>query len=246
MKIESSVALVTGGAAGLGLAIANHLHVRGARVHVLDKDAAALGLLPAGILGQQADVTQPGEVRAVVASIGESAGGVDILVNNAGWIHSEPLVNLLQAVGGSHDPDRFRRCLETNLFSTFLVGSVVAEQMVRKRKKGVIINISSVSAAGNAGQTAYAAAKAGVNAMTLVWAKELGRMGIRCNAVAPGFIDTESTRKALAPAALEQVRDLCPLRRLGEPSEVAHAVALLVENDFANGGILSLDGGITI
>jgi len=246
LKIKSSFALVTGGAAGLGLAIASHLQSRGARVHVLDKDADALGRLPAGISGQPADVTQPEQVRAAVAAIGESAGGVDILVNNAGWIHSEPLVNLLESSGGSHDPDRFRRCLEANLVSAFLVGSVVAEQMVRKRKKGVIINVSSVSAEGNPGQTAYAAAKAGVNAMTVVWAKELGRMGIRCNAVAPGFINTESTRKALAPAALERLRDLCPLRRLGEPSEVAHAVALLVENDFANGAILPLDGGLTI
>jgi len=110
----------------------------------------------------------------------------------------------------------------------------------------VIVNISSISASGNEGQTAYSAAKAGVDAMTVTWAKELGRWGIRCNAVAPGFIGTESTRQALKQDVVERIRASTPLRRLGEAQEVALAVAALVENDFMNGVVLRVDGGLRI
>jgi 3-oxoacyl-[acyl-carrier protein] reductase len=118
--------------------------------------------------------------------------------------------------------------------------------MVTRRTKGVIVNISSISACGNEGQTAYSAAKAAVNAMTVTWSKELGRWGIRCNAVAPGFIGTESTRHALSESNLKHVQDSTPLRRLGKAEEVAHAVTALIENDFINGVILDVNGGLTI
>ena len=130
--------------------------------------------------------------------------------------------------------------------SVFIVTSAVVESMVSRRSKGVIVNISSISACGNEGQTAYSAAKAGVNAMTATWSKELGRLGIRCNAVAPGFIGIESTRRALSEEAIKHVKANTPLRRLGEAQEVALAVASLIENDFLNGVVLNVNGGLTI
>ena len=133
-----------------------------------------------------------------------------------------------------------------NLDSVFIVTSAVVQQMVSHRWKGVVVNISSISASGNEGQTAYSAAKAGVDAMTVTWAKELGRWGIRCNAVAPGFIGTESTRQALKQDVVERIRASTPLRRLGEAQEVALAVEALVLNDFMNGVVLRVDGGLRI
>lgn len=246
MKINGAIALVTGGARGLGLAIANHLFDMGGTVLVADRDVDALGKLPEHLGRYQMDVTRPDEVKAVVASIAAQYGRVDILVNNAGVIFSEPLVNILNPSGMMHDYGRFRDSLTVNLDSVFIVTSAVVELMVRHRTKGIIVNISSISACGNEGQTAYSAAKAGVNAMTVTWSKELGRWGIRCNAVAPGFIDTESTRKALNESVLQHIQASTPLRRMGHANEVAQAVVAVIENDFMNGEILGVNGGLSI
>jgi 3-oxoacyl-[acyl-carrier protein] reductase len=148
--------------------------------------------------------------------------------------------------GIMHDYGRFRASLNVNLDSVFIMTSAVVEQMVTRRGKGVIVNISSICACGNEGQTAYSAAKAAVNAMTVTWSRELGRWGIRCNAVAPGFIDTDSTRRALSEPILKHIQASTPLRRLGEAGEVAQAVAAVIENDFINGAVLAVNGGLAI
>ena len=237
---------MTGGANGLGLAIAKFLLQEGARVIVVDRDQDALARIPAEIVGYSLDVTSPDDASAVVKSIVEQHGAIDILVNNAGVISSEPLVNVTSATSMMHDYGHFRKTLTLNLDSVFIMTTAVVEQMVMKRCKGVVVNISSICGRGNEGQTAYSAAKAGVNAMTVTWSKELGRLGIRCNAVAPGFIDTESTRSALSDGNIEHVRSNTPLRRLGDPEEVARAVAAVIENDFINGAVLDVNGGLTI
>ncbi|MCY1164434.1 3-oxoacyl-[acyl-carrier-protein] reductase FabG [compost metagenome] len=246
MEINGTIALVTGGAQGLGLAIAVHLAQLGATVVVADRDDDALTRLPAPLQGQRMDVTRPEEVLAVVAAIVEQHGHLDILVNNAGVIFSEPFVNIMNPVGMMHDYARFQDSITVNMNSVFIVTSAVVEQMVRRRTKGVIVNISSISACGNEGQVAYSAAKAGVNAMTVTLSKELGRWGIRCNAIAPGFIDTESTLKALSEASLKHIKANTPLRRLGEARDVAGAVATVINNNFMNGVILNVNGGLTI
>lgn len=245
LEVSGAIALVTGGARGLGLAIAQHLAALGATVVAADRDEAGLAALPAGLEGCRMDVTSQDDVQAGVAGIVARHGRVDILVNNAGVISSEPFVNVMNPAGMMHDLGRFEACLKVNLTSVFIVTSAVVAQMVGKRTRGAIVNISSISAAGNAGQVAYAAAKAGVNAMTATWAKELGVWGIRCNAVAPGFIGTESTRKALSEATLKHIQANTPLRRLGNPEDVAKAVAAAIANDFMNGTVLQVDGGLT-
>jgi 3-oxoacyl-[acyl-carrier protein] reductase len=213
---------------------------------VLDRDAAALARLPEAFTRVAADVTDPQAVQAAVAEVVAKLGRIDILVNNAGVISSEPFVNVMNPAGMMHDYARFRDSVAVNMDSVFIVTSAVVEHLVRRRGRGVIVNVSSISARGNEGQTAYSAAKAGVNAMTVTWSKELGRWGIRCNAVAPGFIQTESTRKALAEEVIRHVQAKTPLRRLGEAREVALAVAALVENDYVNGVVLDVNGGLTI
>jgi len=148
--------------------------------------------------------------------------------------------------GMMHNLDSFRKSITANLDSVFIMTSTVVEQMVMHRTKGVIVNISSISAGGNEGQTAYSAAKAGVNAMTATWSKELGKLGIRCNAVAPGFIDTDSTRNALNESTIKRILSNTPLSRLGNAEEVAQAVASVITNDFMNGVVLNINGGLTI
>jgi 3-oxoacyl-[acyl-carrier protein] reductase len=223
-----------------------HLSQLGATVVVADRDAEALARLPAPLQAQRMDVTRPEEVLAAVASIVEQHSRLDILVNNAGVIFSEPFVNVMNPAGMMHDYARFQDSISVNMNSVFIVTSAVVEQMVRRRTKGVIVNISSISACGNEGQVAYSAAKAGVNAMTVTWSKELGRWGIRCNAIAPGFINTESTLKALSETSLKHIKANTPLRRLGEAGDVAEAVATVINNNFMNGVILNVNGGLTI
>jgi 3-oxoacyl-[acyl-carrier protein] reductase len=110
----------------------------------------------------------------------------------------------------------------------------------------VIVNISSVSAAGNSGQSAYSASKAGVNALTAVWAKELSPLGIRTVAIAPGYIDTPSTRKAVSDTQLEGITSRIPLRKMGEPKSIVDAVLFAIKNDYVNGTVLEIDGGLTL
>ncbi len=246
MEIKGAIALVTGGVQGLGLAIAYRLVNAGAIVVVADCNAEAIANLPRELEGVVMDVTDPEQVREVVATIVQHHRSLDILVNNAGVIFSEPFVNIMNTASIMHDYSRFRASLTANLDSVFIVTAAVVEHMVKLRTKGAIVNISSISASGNEGQTAYSAAKAGVNAMTFTWSKELGCWGIRANAVAPGFIGTDSTRHALSEAILKHIQSNTPLRRLGHADEVAQAVIALVENDFINGVVLDVNGGLRI
>jgi 3-oxoacyl-[acyl-carrier protein] reductase len=246
LELEGAVALVTGGAKGLGLAIATHLQEQGAKIIVADLDAEALTVLPVKMEGCVLDVTRLDDAKTVVKGLVERHGRIDVLVNNAGVIYSEPMVNIMNPSGMMHNLDSFRKSITANLDSVFIMTSAVVEQMVMRRTKGIIVNISSISAGGNEGQTAYSAAKAGVNAMTATWSKELGKLGIRCNAVAPGFIDTDSTRNALNESTIKHILSNTPLSRLGNAEEVAQAVASVITNDFMNGVVLNINGGLTI
>ena len=246
MEIDGAVSLVTGGARGLGYAIASHLFNLGARVLIADRDTLTLAGLPEHFSRHEMDVTQPKDVKDCVAAIVAQHGKIDLLVNNAGLIFSAPFVDIMNSTGMMHDYGQFQEVLKHNLDSVFIVTAAVVGHMVQRRTKGTIVNISSISACGNEGQVAYSAAKAGVNAMTVTWSKELGRWGIRCNAVSPGFIATDSTRAALNESILKRIQANTPLRRLGEPHEVARAVQALVENDFITGAVLNVNGGLVI
>ena len=213
---------------------------------VADLDTKALADLPQGIEGYALDVTQLIDAKNVTQEIINRYSRIDILVNNAGVIFSKPMVNIMNSPEIMHDYESFRQCITANLDSVFIMTSVVVEQMVLRRIKGVIVNISSISACGNEGQIAYSAAKSGVNAMTVTLSKELGRLGIRCNAVAPGFIDTGSTRQALSESIIKHIESNTPLRRLGQAKNVAQAVVSVITNDFMNGVVLDVNGGLTI
>jgi len=244
LKIDKSVSVVTGGARGLGLNIAANLSARGSHVIIFDRNQDDLSKLPGSLIGKYVDVTQPEMVKQAVIEIVEEYGEINILVNNAGVIYNEPFVNLYNSESIIHSYSRFSDTVKANLDTVFITTSAVVEQMVLKRTKGVIINMSSISSCGNEGQIAYSSAKAAVNALTVTLSKELGRWGIRCNAVAPGFIDTESTNKFVSESNLKHIKSNTPLNRLGSSDEVSSSVCALIENDFINGVILKVDGGL--
>ncbi|MBQ7607938.1 MAG: SDR family oxidoreductase [Desulfovibrionaceae bacterium] len=246
MKIDGAIALVTGGLGGLGRPLCDMLALRGAKVIVADRNAEGLKTLPEHFDRCLLDVCDPLAAKKEIAALREKHGAIDLLVNCAGAIVSAPFVNIFSRDSMMLPYERFRKDLAINLDSVFIVTSAVVEQMVLTRTKGCVISISSISGHGNAGQTSYAAAKAAVNAMTVTWAKELGKLGIRCNAVAPGFIGTPSTHSALSESQIKHIVANTPIGRLGTPEEVGAAVIALAENDFINGAILDVNGGLTL
>lgn len=249
MNLHDARILVTGGASGLGLEMASNLSSQGARVAILDLDARNLEQCVAEfpeIRGRNCDVSDPHAVDTCVHELAGELGGVDVVINNAGILHSEPLLGVSSDGLEPHAIAAWRRVISVNLDAVFYVTRAVAQLMVRDRTKGLILNISSVAAAGNAGQSAYSAAKAGVEALTVTWAKELGPWGIRVVAIAPGFMDSDSSSAAMTPPRLREVASQSTLGRLGHPSEIAHAARFAIENDFLTGTTLRLDGGLRI
>jgi 3-oxoacyl-[acyl-carrier protein] reductase len=249
MDLAGRSVIVTGGARGLGRVTVSALLARGARITVFDADREALDALSTageGVTGMLCDVSDYEQVRTATEAHRERFGVPDVLVNNAGILRSAPLVRLTETGPEGHDVEEWRRVLAANLDSVFFMTLSVVLQMVATRRRGVIVNISSVAAAGNAGQTAYSAAKAGVNALTATWAKELGPLGIRVVAIAPGFMETPSMRAAVSEPLVREVERRTPLRRLGRPEEVAAAVVAAIENDFFHGKVLPIDGGLIV
>jgi 3-oxoacyl-[acyl-carrier protein] reductase len=249
MDIRDKRVVVTGGASGLGLAIVHTVLAKGGLVAVLDKDDAGLDRLRTEqprVECFSCDVSMYSQVVGAMSAFHSKCGPAHVVINNAGMLHSSLLVRITSAGAERHDPAEWERVLATNLSSVFYVSACAVEKMIVTRTKGIIVNISSISAAGNAGQSAYSASKAGVDALTATWSKELGLSGIRVVGIAPGFVDTESTRKALSETALQEIVRKTPLKRLGNPDEIARAVIGVVENDFINGTIVQVHGGIVL
>jgi 3-oxoacyl-[acyl-carrier protein] reductase len=241
--------IVTGGVRGLGRCTVDQLVGLKADVTVFDFDAAGFEDLRSShpeVTCIECDVSDYAQVTTATNLYHDQFGCADILINNAGIIYSAPLVTISAPGVEKHSVMMWDKVLRTDLSSVFYMTSCVVAGMLTARKKGVIVNISSVSAAGNAGQSAYSAAKAGVNALTAVWAKELAPLGIRVVGVAPGFTATESTKSALTEATLRDTVRRTPLRRLGQPAEIAAGILAVIQNDFFNGRVFELDGGLIV
>ena len=251
MKIEGSVCVVTGAGRGLGHQIAVDLAREGARVFgcdISDHNVADLEDLAEkeklDIRLSTCDVTEEDSVVRFFEGIESTAGKLDVLVNNAGTTRDGLLLKYRKNRVDKLPLQDFQAVLEVNLVGVFLCAREAAAIMA-KQSRGVIINISSVSRAGNFGQTNYSASKAGVDAMTVTWSKELSRYKIRVAGIAPGYLNTEMVA-AVKPEALEKIVDQVPVKRLGEPWEIASTVRFIIENDFVNGRILEIDGGLRI
>ena len=240
--LKGDIALVTGASRGIGAAIADRLAAQGATVigtATSDSGAQAIGdrLAPLGGHGRKLDVVDGAGVEALIGAIAKQFGPVSILVNNAGITRDNLLMRMKD--------EEWQSILDTNLTSVYRTSKAVIRGMMKARK-GRIINIASViGVTGNAGQTNYAAAKAGIIAFSKSLAKEIGSRGITVNVVAPGFIDTDMTR-ALPDAAKEGLLSQIALGRLGEADDIAHAVAFLAgpAAGYITGETLHVNGGM--
>lgn len=252
MRLKDKVCLITGGAAGIGRATAEKFVAEGARVVICDVNDEA-GQDAAAAFGDQVsfyrvNVADRQEVQGWIEAVEARYGQIDVLVNNAGVLRDGLLVKVKDGELVKQMPEEdFDLVIAVNLKGVYNCTQAVAPVMIRQRS-GVILNASSVVGLdGNFGQTNYVATKAGVVGMTKVWARELGRHGIRVNAVAPGFIATEMT-SSMPEAILAGMRGHTPLGRLGQPSEVADVYAYLASDEasFISGTVVRVDGGITV
>jgi len=245
-EFEGQAAIVTGGGAGIGLAIARCLGAHGAHIVIADyvgeaaeAAAAEVRRLGVGALAFQADVADAPRMDEVVAATVEKFGGVHILINNAGITRDNLLLRMSK--------EQWDQVIQTNLTGVFVATHAVLRQMLRQRA-GCIVSIASVvGLMGNPGQANYAASKAGIIGFTKSLAREVASRGIRVNAIAPGYIATGMTAKLseeTRAAILEQI----PLPRLGEPDDVARAVRFLCseESGYITGVCLRVDGGLAI
>jgi NAD(P)-dependent dehydrogenase (short-subunit alcohol dehydrogenase family) len=243
MRLDGKVALVTGGAQGIGEAIARRFAAEGAKVVIADRQAEAGQAVAASVPGMHfvmADVTAADAGASLVGAAIERFGRLDILVNNAGITHAADFLELRE--------EDFDRVLSVNLRACFTIGQAAARRMVAQGDGGAIINMSSVNAVlAIPDQVPYVVSKGAINQLTRVMALSLAPHDIRVNAVGPGTIATELARKAVmdSPGARSRLLSRTPLRRLGEPDEVAGVALFLASDDssYLTGQIVYPDGG---
>ena len=256
MKFKGKTAVITGSADGIGRVIAEAFASQGAHIVLSDingeklqKTAAEFSNKGFSCHAVTADVSQEKDAVALMDETVKKFGSVDIAVLNAGIIRDGLLVKTDKTSGDIKSTlslSDWQQVINVNLTGVFLTGREAAVKMIQNRNNGVIIPISSISRAGNLGQSNYSAAKAGVSALTVTWSKELSRYGIRVAAIAPGFIETEMVMKSMNQEALEKWKSLIPVGRLGKPQEIADTAVFIAENHFITGVTLEITGGIRI
>jgi 3-oxoacyl-[acyl-carrier protein] reductase len=253
LDVRGKAIVVTGAGRGIGRSLSRHFAARGAALALIDTNPgdleetrASCAQLGATARNYVANVADEESVATTLDHVTRDFGRLDGLVNNAGIVRDAMLVKVKEGqVVGKMTLEQWQSVIDVNLTGVFLCAREAAQRMITLASGGVIVNISSICRAGNAGQTNYSAAKAGVMAMTVVWAKELARFGIRVGAVAPGFVRTPMV-EGMKPEALARMTAPIPLGRLGEPEEIAQAVGFIFENELFTGRCLEVDGGLRI
>ena len=253
MDLNGKVIAITGGGQGLGRSMALVLAAKGAKLALIDlnqdklDEAVALCKEAGGDAKSYiANVAKEDQVISTFDKIVAEFGSLHGLINNAGILRDGLMIKAKDSkIVKKMSLAEWQAVIDVNLTGVFLCGREAAERMITLGTKGCIINISSISKAGNMGQSNYSAAKAGVAALTVTWAKELARHGIRSAGIAPGFIATEMVA-SMKPEALEKMSAGIPLKRLGEPEEIGHTCAYIFENEYFTGRVIEMDGGIRL
>ena len=251
MNVQDKTVVITGGGQGLGRVMALNFANSGANIALIDlneellKETVSL-IEQEGVKARYyiANVSIESEVESVFSQINRDFKGIDCLINNAGILRDGMFVKAKDGqIVKKMSLEQFQSVIDVNLTGVFLCGREAAVHMIEAGNKGVIINMSSIARGGNIGQTNYAAAKAGVVAMTTTWARELGRHGIRVGAIAPGVIRTAMT-DAMKPEMRDRLESMKPVGRLGEAQEIAHTAKYIFENEFFTGRVIEIDGGL--
>lgn len=256
MQLSDVRAIVTGAASGMGRHFALALAEAGASVVAADINAdglreveAAAADLPGQVTGLTADVSDEDQVKSLIGRAAEAMDGLNVLVNNAGLFRDSLLVSVDRETGKvkrTMSLDNWNKVIAVDLTGPFLCAREFAAYCIDSgTKPAVIVNISSVARHGNAGQSNYSAAKAGLVADTKLWAVELARYGIRTGAIAPGFVQTPIL-EGMRPEVLAGMLKAVPLRRVGTPGEIFAGVRFVIECDYFTGRCIDIDGGISM
>lgn len=254
MELESKVIAITGASRGLGAAMAERLAAKQCQLALIDLDEDSLQASKAACLAAGAErvevysgnVAEEGDVVEVMQKIAADFGALHGLINNAGITRDGLTLKYKDGELVSEMAlDQWQAVIDVNLTGVFLCGREAVKHMIALGCQGCIINISSISRHGNMGQANYSAAKAGVQALAVVWAKEFARYGIRAASVAPGFIATEMVM-SMKPEAREKIAATIPARRLGDPDEIARTVEFILENDYFSGRCIDVDGALRL
>lgn len=248
MNLDNKVIIITGAARGLGYAMAECLSELNAKIAIVDLNQEAVSQAASTLKhakGYCADICNEEQVESIFKRIQEDFGHIDALVNNAGILQDGLMISRRDEITRKLPLDRFKSVIDVNLTGTFLCGRTAAAHMIDQQSGGVIVNISSISRAGNFGQSNYSASKAAVVALTTTWAKELAPYAIRSAAIAPGFIETDMTAQ-MPEHVLAKITNQIPAGRMGTPNEIASGLKFILENDYFNGRVLEIDGGMRI
>jgi 3-oxoacyl-[acyl-carrier protein] reductase len=251
MDLHGKVIVITGAAQGLGQKMAEIMAGQGAKLALADLDHVKLqdtvrlcAKAKAKVNDYPTDVSEETAVETLFNSVNKDFGGVDGLINNAGITSDALLVKTADGkVQKKMSLAEFHKVIAVDLRGVFLCAREAAVHMIESNRGGVILNISSISRAGNVGQTNYAAAKAGVAAMTVTWAKELARYKIRVAGIAPGFSETRMAA-TIPPKVKDKIVSTIPLRRFAKPEEIARAALFILQDDYYHGRVLEIDGGL--
>ncbi len=252
MDIENKVIVITGAAQGLGKTFANDLAARKARLALADINMEQLEQVrgaceEAGIEARayELNVADEPAVEKLFEQVVVDFGTVDVLINNAGITRDGLMARKKDEEIKKMSLANWQAVIDVNLTGTFLCGREFFVKLLEQKKPGVCVNISSISRSGNLGQSNYTATKAGVAEMTVTWAKEMARHGIRVGAIAPGYINTEMVA-AIREDVKQKIIEQIPIRRLGDPSEISHSVFYILENDYFTGRVIECDGGLRV
>ncbi len=192
------------------------------------------------------DLTNEKSIKTLLVKIEKKFKSIDILINNAGLIFNSLIISRTKNGLKKHSYNAWKKVLSANLNSAFLASVYTIENMIKNKKNGLVINISSISAEGNIGQSAYSSSKSAIESFSVTLSKELAIFGIRVVAIAPGFFDTKSTIAALSKNQISNIKLITPVNRLGKTKELMNAINFVINNKFYNGKVLKIDGGLRI